>query len=172
MKNNISIIGFMGTGKSAIGRNVARELDFSFVDLDRYMEEKLGMRIGEYFSAYGEAEFRKIEQLSLEEVLSNDHQVISTGGGIALLEENRKLLREKTYVVSLKANAKTIYYRVKRNNRRPLLRTQKPLKAINRLLKERRGLYDFGDLSLYTDNETIIELAKKIAQNYKSHILD
>ena len=70
-------------------------------------------------------------------------------------------------MVSLKANAKTIYYRVKRNNRRPLLRTQKPLKAINRLLKERRGLYDFGDLSLYTDNETIIELAKKLPRIIK-----
>lgn len=173
MGKNISIIGFMGTGKSAIGRNVAGELDFKFIDLDRYIEKNLGMTIREYFSTYGEREFRKIEQFYLGEVLNNDDkQVISTGGGIVLLDENRKLLKGQSYVVSLKANAKTIYYRIKRNNKRPLLRTQKPLKAINQLMKERKGLYDFGDVSFYTDSETIIELARKIAQAYRDHLLD
>lgn len=168
MKKNISIIGFMGTGKSAIGRNVARELNFKFIDTDRYIERKLGMTISDYFAKHGEVEFRKIEHLYLKEILKKDSQVISTGGGIILLKENRELLKEQSFVVSLKAMAKTIYYRIKRNNKRPLLRTQKPLKTINQLLNQRRGLYDFGDIILYTDNSSIIELAKKVVYSYKS----
>jgi shikimate kinase len=168
MKKNISIIGFMGTGKSAIGRNIARELNFRFIDTDRYIERKIGISISEYFAKNGEIEFRKIENFYLKEILKNERQVISTGGGIVLLEENRELLKEQSFVVSLKAMAKTIYYRIKRNNKRPLLRTQKPLKTINNLMNQRKGLYDFGDIILYTDNSSIIELAKKVVNTYKS----
>lgn len=168
MKKNISLIGFMGTGKSAIGRNVARELNFKFVDTDRFIEKKIGMTISEYFTEHGEVEFRKIEHIYLKEILKKERQVISTGGGIVLLQENRELLKEQTFVVSLKAMAKTIYYRIKRNKKRPLLRTQKPLKTINQLMNKRKGLYDFGDIVLYTDNSSIIELAKKVVYSYNS----
>lgn len=168
MKKNISFIGFMGTGKSAIGRNVARQLNFQFIDTDEYIEKKYGMLLSEYFEKYGEAAFRKTESICLREILKKDRQVISTGGGIVLLKENRDLLQEQSFVVSLKARAKTIYYRTKRNNKRPLLRTQKPLKTIGALMKKRKGLYDFGDLILYTDNSPMSELTKKVIDIYRS----
>ena len=168
MKKNISLIGFMGTGKSAVGRNVARQLNFKFVDTDVYIEEKFEMTISECFKQYGEAEFRKMEHNCLKEILKKDQQVISTGGGIVLLKGNRELLKKKSYVVSLKAMAKTIYYRTKRNNKRPLLRTQKPLKTIHYLMKKRKKFYDFGDMALYTDHSSIVELATKIVEAYKS----
>lgn len=167
MKKNISFIGFMGTGKSVVGRNVARHLDFSFIDTDIYIEEKFGMKIWEYFQKYGEAAFRKTEHICLQEILKNKNQVVSTGGGIVLLKENRDLLQEESFVVSLKAGAKTIYYRTKRNKKRPLLKTQKPLKTIGALMKKRKGLYDFGDIVLYTDDRSIRELTKKVIDSYQ-----
>ncbi len=168
-KKNISLVGFMGTGKSAIGRNVAMELGYEFIDTDQYIERRVGTSIAGYFSQVGEEKFRLLERDCLKEILKLEGVVISTGGGIILLEENRRLLKENTFVVTLKALPKTIYYRTKRNNKRPLLRTQKPLKVINELLKQRRGLYDFGDIILYTDKEPIIELAKKVVAQYKVH---
>lgn len=170
MNRNISLVGFMGTGKSAIGRNIAKELGYDFVDTDRHIECEMGKSISEIFSELGEKEFRKIESKYLKDLLNNEKKVIATGGGIVLLKENRMLLKEKTFVVSLKAKPKTIYYRIKRNKKRPLLNTQKPYKKINQLLRQRKGLYDFGDITVVTDYNTIEALAKNITNYYKSYI--
>lgn len=79
------------------------------------------------------------------------------------------MLKHTTFVVCLKATSKTIYYRTKRKSNRPLLGTQKPLKKINELLKQRKGLYDFGDITLYTDNFKINELTKMIIHQYNRY---
>ena len=171
MKRNISLIGFMGTGKSAIGRSISRDLGYRFIDTDRYIEEAMGRTITEIFIQIGEKSFRELEKEFLKKIVTGENQVIATGGGIVLSKENRDLLKSTTFVVCLKATPKTIYYRTKRKNTRPLLRTQKPLKKINQLLKQRKGLYDFGDITLYTDNFKINELTKTIIHQYHLYLL-
>lgn len=168
MKEIISLIGFMGTGKSAIGRNVAKQLNYKFIDTDRYIEKKVGMSVLNYFAQFGEEEFRRLENQYLKEILAKYQEplVLSTGGGIILDEENRELLKKHSYVISLKVSPKTIYYRTRRK-RRPLLQTRRPLKTIHQLLKKRKGLYDFGDVILYTDHYSIRELSRKVIHRYK-----
>src|SRR5699024_2834783 len=128
-------------------------LKYKYIDTDRYIEKKVGMSVLNYFTQFGEAEFRRLENKYLKEILntyqeSQESLVISTGGGIVLDKGNRELLKQYSYVVSLKASPKTIYYRARRK-RRPLLQTRRPLKTIHQLLNKRKGLYDFGDIIIY-----------------------
>ena len=93
----------MAVGKSAVGRNLARKLERHFVDLDKVIEREEGMKVKEIFSRKGENYFRRAEKLALEKVLLQDKQVIATGGGAVMDEENLRLLREKSFLVCLTA---------------------------------------------------------------------
>jgi shikimate kinase len=94
-KRNIALIGFMAVGKSAVGRNLAKRLQRRFVDLDRLIERAEGKKVAEIFADEGEAYFRRLEKRTLSEVLQNNGQVIATGGGIVMDNENLALLMGK-----------------------------------------------------------------------------
>ena len=139
---NIALIGFMGSGKSSVGRLLAKKLRFHFVDTDRMVVERAGRQITEIFNEQGEPFFREQERLALESLRGQRRLVVATGGGIVMQPENVALLRELAFVVWLSASEEIIFERVSRNDRRPLLHTPNPRKTIAALLAQRRPLYE------------------------------
>lgn len=164
--HNVILIGFMGTGKTSIGKGVAHSLGFDFVDTDERIVESEGKTISEIFADEGEDYFRMLETEILRSCGSRQQQVISTGGGIVLSEENRQILSHAGYVIWLKASAKAILERVSRNRERPLLHTADPLQTIKHMLKERKKLYAAAaDFSIDTDELTLDETAFGICES-------
>jgi shikimate kinase len=162
---NIVLLGFMGTGKSAVGRRLARDLHYQFVDTDQLIEEKTGKRISELFEQEGEAHFRRLEAEVAQEVGRREQAVISTGGGIVLNPANLEALRRNGVLVSLQARPEVILKRVqKRAGQRPLLKGPDPLSEIHRLLQERELQYRGADFTLDTsdiDAEAAAQLLKQ-----------
>lgn len=138
---NIVLIGFMGSGKSSIGRLIASKLRYRFVDTDQLVVSGTGMEISELFRLHGEAHFRDEERRALESLKNETRHVIATGGGIVTRLENRPALLELGFVVWLSANEDTIFERISRNTKRPLLQTPNPRETIANLLAERMPLY-------------------------------
>lgn len=131
----------MGSGKTSIGRLVAKKLGFQFVDTDAVVVERAGMPVAEIFAGPGEGWFRDQETAALESMEIYNRSVISTGGGIVLRKENRTLLQGLGFVVWLTASEETIFDRVSRNKRRPLLQTADPRKTVQDLLAQREEFY-------------------------------
>jgi shikimate kinase len=138
---NIVFIGFMGSGKTSIGRLVAKKLGFQFVDTDAVVVERAGLQVPEIFARHGEAWFRDQETSALESMAILNRSVISTGGGIVLRAENRSLLQDLGFVVWLTASEEVIFDRVSRNKRRPLLQTADPRQTVQELLAQRQEFY-------------------------------
>jgi shikimate kinase len=141
--HNIILIGFMGCGKSTIGRELKRLLRYQFIDMDAEIEAREQKSIATIFAEDGEPTFRQKETELLQEFLAKgvDHSVISTGGGAILSEENRNIIKSLGFVVWLKADAQTIYHRTKKNHSRPILQTANPQQVIADLLELRTPLY-------------------------------
>jgi len=158
----IALIGFMATGKSTIGPLLAEKLGYTFIDTDEMVEAAKKMRISEIFNNLGENAFREAEYDVLKQVISLEKAVISTGGGIVLFERNRKLLREKSFVVNLTCRPETIFKRVQGDQSRPLLNTEDPLKRIIRMMEERREYYEACDFKISTEDFTEQECCEKI----------
>lgn len=137
----ISLIGLPGSGKSTVGRHVARRLQQPFVDADRVIEDRLGCSIREFFEHEGEPAFRDIEQQVINELTLSPTGVIATGGGAVLREVTRARLRERTTVVYLSATPENLLRRVARDTRRPLLQGVDPLDRLRDLYKLRDPLY-------------------------------
>jgi len=140
-RTNIVLIGFMGSGKTSIGRRVAERLGFQFLDTDAVIVEREGMQVAEIFKRQGEAWFREQETAALRSMSHLNRAVISTGGGIVGREENHALLRGLGFVVWLTASEEVIFERVSRNKKRPLLQTENPRATVHELLEQRRPLY-------------------------------
>lgn len=139
---NIVLIGFMGSGKSSVGRLVASKLNQRFIDTDHLIVQKNGLEISEIFKKHGEPFFRDQEQLTLESLQTTTHCIIATGGGIVGRPENHALLHRLGFVVWLTANEDVIFERVSRNTKRPLLQTSNPRETISTLLAQRNPLYE------------------------------
>lgn len=159
---NISLIGMMGCGKTTIGKLIAKDLSFSFVDTDSLIVEKENRSINEIFENSGEEYFREIETSILKEVLNNQNQIISTGGGIIKKDENIKLLKEKSIVIYIEADVQTLYKRVKNNNERPLLNVDNIQEKITTLLKEREEQYKQAHYKIQTTNKEPSKIKNEI----------
>ena len=142
MKDNIVLIGFMGSGKTTVGKSVAKILDMKFIDMDELIEKKDGRRISEIFKCNGEKYFRELESQVAEECSRMNNVVISTGGGVILNQDNIKNLKKSSLVFYLKADANCIYQRVRYSKTRPLLNVEDPLKKIEELLNGRKEFYE------------------------------
>jgi shikimate kinase len=148
---NIVLVGFMATGKTTLGRLVARKAGFAFVDMDKKIEEAAGMAIPKIFELEGEEGFRARETAVLRELAGSDRHVIATGGGVVTRPENHPLLRDLGFVVWLHTRKKIIFDRVMRNPHRPLLRTADPYATIKSLVEARKPLYKaVADLKVKT----------------------
>ena len=161
MKKNIILIGYMGCGKTTVGKSLARLESAIFLDTDERIEEKQGRTISEIFAQDSEKAFRDMETAYLKELLS-------TGGGMPVREENRQLLRELGYVVYLKASAETIYERVKEDTKRPLLQCEDPLSRIRDMMEQRREAYEStAHYIVQVDTYKQQELAEIIQERYR-----
>lgn len=169
---NIILVGFMGSGKSSIGRSLHQNLGYKLIDTDRSIEEQTGKTISEIFSQQGESVFRSLETNLLEELTASKitKHIISTGGGMVCRPENRALLRQLGFVVWLKCSAEDIYARTSKNNDRPLLQCEDPMQAINNLLKDRSPLYEeTAHLQVNTTGLSMDEVSCGILESARYH---
>jgi shikimate kinase len=137
----ISMIGMPGSGKSTVGRQLARQLGSRFVDSDTEIEKRIGMPIRTYFETEGEGRFRDLEQSVLADLLQGDRLVLATGGGIVLREDNRRSLREASTAIYLRSSPEELFRRLRHDTHRPLLQVGDPLRKLRELSRERDSLY-------------------------------
>jgi shikimate kinase len=139
---SVVLIGLPGSGKTTVGRQLARRLRIPFVDSDHVIEQRLGLSISEYFAQAGEEKFRDFEQTVIEDLTSSaTPQVLSTGGGAILRSENRIFMRDRGQVVYLRSFPEEIYRRLKNDTSRPLLQVDDPLAKLRELFEARDPLY-------------------------------
>jgi len=142
MKSNIALIGFMGAGKSAVGRTLAAAAGMDFIDLDSMIEEDAGRSISEIFAREGEATFRHIEAAITNDAAGRGNTVIACGGGVVLDQANIEALKRNAIIIYLRADPSILLRRVlKSRDRRPLLQVFDPATAMDDLLKRREPLY-------------------------------
>lgn len=137
----ISLIGLPGSGKSTVGRQLARRLQLPFVDSDQVIERQLGCSIREYFEREGEARFRDVEESVLDELTQNFEGVLSTGGGAVLRPNNRAHLRQRSQVIYLNSSPDELFRRLRHDVNRPLLQVADPLSRLRDLHAVRDPLY-------------------------------
>ena len=140
-QNNIILVGFMGTGKTTVGRLLARQLDMTFLDMDQEIEAREGRAISDIFAKEGEPHFRKLERALVRELSGRTGLVIGAGGGIVLNPENVADYARTGLVVCLTATPETILKRVEKESHRPLLEGDEKSKRILQILDARKHLY-------------------------------
>ena len=165
---NIVLVGFMGSGKSSIGRELHQNLGYELIDTDKVIEQQTGKSIPEIFAQQGEPAFRSYETELLEQLKTqrtNKH-IISTGGGMVCSPKNRLLLRELGFVVWLQCSTQEIFNRTSQNNSRPLLQCDDPMGAITSLLEERSPFYqDTAHLEVNTTELSLDEVSCGILES-------
>ncbi|NEW05406.1 shikimate kinase [Paenibacillus sp. SYP-B3998] len=158
---NIVLVGFMGTGKSTVGQKLAERLGWSFLDSDAVVEHQQQTTIAELFSNYGEAHFRALESKALEHILTQQGQVLATGGGAVLAESNRVCMLSQGFVVALQAAPSVIIERVRTDESRPLLQGNLD-DQVYKLLEQRKHAYDFAHTTIDTTELTVEQIAEEI----------
>jgi shikimate kinase len=154
----------MGSGKSAVGKELARRLGMRLVELDNEIEKAEGVTIKEIFNEYGEPYFRDRETEMVKQFASEDNVVISTGGGVVMREENMNALRDKGIIVYLSAEPETVLERTKSSDERPLLNVVDPLQRIREILEFRKPYYEKADVVIATDIKTPLIIAEDVIQ--------
>ena len=163
---NLALIGFMGTGKSSVGRLVADLLHFTYLDTDRVVEARVSKSIVEIFQQEGEPAFRAYEHKVVAELTLRRKTVISTGGGLPMNEENLASLKTHALVVCLWASSETIYERVRGHDHRPLLNEADPLKKIHELLSIREPYYRQADVLVNTEWRSVRDVAVQVIHQF------
>lgn len=159
----VALVGMPGSGKSTVGRQLARRLHLGFVDSDHVIEERLGCSIREYFAREGEVAFRDLECTVLDELTQQDHGVIATGGGAVLREDNRVHLHARCKVVYLRSSPEEVFRRVRHDVNRPLLQVDDPLTRLRELFAQRDPLYrDTAHFVIETGRPSVATLVNMI----------
>ncbi|MFX1255575.1 MAG: shikimate kinase [Promethearchaeota archaeon] len=167
MKTNIALIGFMGTGKSTIGKLLAKKLDKTFIEIDELIEDQAGKPIFRIFEKNGELEFRKLEIEVTKNVANRNNVVISCGGGIVLNKINIDRLKKNALIILLTASPQTILKRTSNDSKRPLLNTLDRKTQIINLLNSRNPLYkSAADFVIDTTTLSVDEVVNKIVQSF------
>lgn len=160
---NVVLIGFMGAGKTAVGKSLAQHLSSSFIDTDHLIEKRTGKQIKEIFAEQGEEAFRKLETETVKEVSEKEDQVIAVGGGAVLREENVQALKKNGVLVYLKADLAILFERTKGTQKRPLLEVPSPKEEIERLLSIREGVYqEVADIIIDTSALSVPEVVSEV----------
>ena len=165
---NLVIIGFMATGKSSVGKSVAKRLGFNFLDTDSMIETRLDRTISDIFANEGETWFRAYEHKLVLELKNYSNFVISTGGGLGASQVNMDSLKEHALVVCLWATPDLIWQRAKKHSHRPLLQDPDPLGKIRTLLKAREPVYKQADVLINTDRRPIRTVVQHVVMQFKS----
>lgn len=159
---NIYLVGFMGTGKSAVGKELAKKMKWQFMDLDELIELKEKQPIADIFAKKGEPYFRKLEKKVLVEVSKENNFVIACGGGIVIDPDNIETMKKTGVIICLKAAPSVILKRTSGYGHRPLLNVKDPKKQTELLLKLRAPYYAKADKTVDTSNISAKEAAGKI----------
>lgn len=172
MKRNIVLIGFMGVGKTSIGKRLAEIFQMEFIDTDKEIEKLTGMTISQIFARHGEVRFRSEEHLIVTKVANRTNCVISTGGGAVLDDENVKALRKNGILICLTASPEVIQERVSKRGGRPLLQKDKSTTKITQMMEERKEFYARADFSVDTTKLTLEETVEQILAQLKDRGFD
>jgi shikimate kinase len=167
--DNLILVGFSCSGKTTLGRNVARRLRLTFVDTDRYIEEMSGRTIPEIFREDGEAAFRALESKAIDEIMAEQNQVVSTGGGAFVNLENRAKLRTGNLVVHLQVRPETVVDRLRNSKSgrpRPLLDSPDPLERVMQLMAERKEAYSAAHVTIGVDDRSRYELVGELRRRW------
>ena len=138
---NLILVGMMGSGKTTMGRALARHLGKDFVDSDEEIIKRTGVTVPHIFDIEGEAGFRLREAAAIHDLAGRDNMVLATGGGAVLSEQNRAMLQQNGIVIYLKANVHDLWQRTRHDRNRPLLQTDDPHARLNELFRQRDPLY-------------------------------
>ena len=168
-KRNVFLIGPMGSGKTAVGKYLARLLRAPFYDSDAEIERRTGVDIPYIFEKEGEPGFRERERETIEVLTAAEPIVLATGGGAVLLEQNRQCLASRGFVVYLKTSVAQQAHRVRHARNRPLLNNvTDPAEKLEQLMRERAPLYDeIADVSVATDGRKVRSVAEEIMQAFR-----
>ena len=159
---NIFLVGFMGAGKTTVGRILARRLGWRYCDADKVIETVAGKPVTEIFSVHGEEHFRRLESETLSNLSRKERQVVATGGGAVMREENMRAMKGGGVTVYLKAPVSVIWERIRDSKTRPLLNVYNPLQVATELLGKRIPFYESADVTVDTESLTPEEAAEEI----------
>ena len=137
----VALVGMPGSGKSTVGRHLARQLGLRFVDSDTEIERRIGMPIKDYFAQHGEESFRDREQEVIDELTVQPDILLATGGGAVLRPSNRDALHSRTHVFYLRSTPEELHRRLRHDTHRPLLQVEDPLRRLRDLYRDRDPLY-------------------------------
>jgi shikimate kinase len=165
---NLALIGFMGTGKSSVGRLLADQLHFEFLDTDQVIEARTDKSITELFAQNGEPAFRELEHGLVEELSTRTRTVISTGGGLPVNPANLDSLKHHALVICLWASPEKIFERVREQAHRPLLQDPHPLEKIRVLLEAREEFYKQADVLVNSEFRSIREVAQQVLHQFRT----
>ncbi len=164
---NLALIGFMGTGKTSVGRLVADQLHFEYLDTDEVIQSETGRTVTEIFATDGEPAFRALEEKVVKDLAVRTKTVIATGGGLPLNPNNLASLKTHSLVVCLWSSPEKIWERVRHQNHRPLLQDKNPQEKIRELLAARGPFYKKADVLLNTDLRSIREVAQQVVHQFR-----
>lgn len=163
MRNNIYLIGFMGVGKSTIGRLLAKEQQGRLMEMDETIEAEQKITINEIFAKYGEVHFRDLESELVERISKQENVIVSCGGGAVLRQENVANMKKSGTIVFLSATPETIYQRVRYSTNRPLLNGNMNVEYIAGLMEKRRDIYESAaDVTIVTDGKKLAEIVREV----------
>ena len=164
--NHIVIIGFMGSGKTRVGKQLAKDLGLPFIDLEKIITKKMNLSAREIFERFGEPYYRALETLALKQLIQDkNRKVISLGAGLPLQEQNEKYLKQLGTIIYLKGSFATLKKRLEGSRKDPLLDGEDRDEKIKKLLKQRDPVYDkFADIKVVTGEKTFEELIKEIEE--------
>jgi shikimate kinase len=166
-RTRVFLIGPMGVGKTAIGRELAKQLAWAFLDTDEALRERTGADIGLIFEKEGEAGFRRRESEMLASVVDRERLIIATGGGMVLSEDNRALLHESGYVVHLTSNLASQVERTRKGKHRPALEVEDPVAVLRDMRETREPLYrEVAHFTLQTDRRN----PRAVATGLRRHL--
>lgn len=171
MKSNLVLTGFMGTGKTSLGKLLAEKLGCGFVDIDQKIEQDEGLTVPQIFEKYGEKYFRELEKKAVAEVSQRHGLVIATGGGTIKDAENIRMLKSSGVIVCLTTDPEEIFRRTERRGERPVLDGgEDRLQTIKKLLAERQPFYAQADYTIDTTDWSPLQIMSDICKKFRIYV--
>ena len=167
--DNLILVGFSCSGKTTLGRNVARRLRLRFVDTDRFIEDMTGRAVPEIFREDGEVAFRGIEREAIARICAEQNQVVSTGGGAFVDPVNRDMLKDGNLVVHLQVRPETVVERLRNSKSgrpRPMLDSDDPLAKVVELMAARREAYSAAHVTIGVDDRSRYEIVGELRRRW------
>ncbi|MCB1103660.1 MAG: shikimate kinase [Opitutaceae bacterium] len=169
---NLYLVGFMGTGKSTVGRGVARRIGFRLLDSDHEIERMQGRAIPEIFAQDGEPAFRVMERQFIETGHPAERTIVACGGGLVVQPGILALLQSKGVVVCLHASLETVLERTQRHRNRPLLEVEDPMARIRQLYAQREAIYKRSGSLVLTDGRPLNDIVAHVTRVWRREAMD